>query len=139
VSSAPEQEIHRWSPFRGGHEMATSVQHRSSHREVSELIARLTEAAGPQIVEVIADQLASAGDRRAIHPLLQRLGDSHVQPGTDTEDAVCGALVALGVMCSPGNGMFYFLPRRLLADDVVDTIREMGTAIPWRYFDTKRV
>ena len=90
-------------------------------------------------MEAIADELGVACDRRAIRPLLMRLGDSCVQDDPDIEDAVCRALVALDVMCSPGNQTFFFLPRRLLPDDVVATIRELGVAIPWRYFDTRRV
>ena len=119
--------------------MATSVVHRLSQTEVSELIARLVESTNPRELEAIADQLGHTGDRRAIRPLLTRLGDGHVQEDPDREAAVCGALVSLDVMCNRGHGSFFFRPRRLLADDVVDTIRELGSAIPWRYFDTRHV
>jgi len=119
--------------------MGTSVAQRAPRDEVAVLIVGLISATSPRDVEAAADRLAAAGDRRAIRPLLQRLGDQQVQGDVDVEDAVCSALVSLDVMCSPGNQIFHFLPRRMLHDDTVTVIRELGMAIPWRYFDTKHV
>jgi hypothetical protein len=119
--------------------MATTVVHPASRDEVSVLIVHLIKAKSAREIEGLADLLGAAGDRRAIRPLLQRLGDRQVYDDVDTEDAVCGALVVLGVMCSPGNQIFHFLPRDVLAEDVIDVIRELGMAIPYRYFETKHV
>ena len=84
-------------------------------------------------IELIADQLGATGNRCAIRPLLTRLGDSRVQDDADVEDAVCRALVALGVMSSSGNRSFAFRPRHLLAPDAADAVRALGPAIPMRY------
>ena len=117
----------------------TSVAHRPTRAEVSELIVLLVQATGAREVQGLAAQLGAGGDARAVRPLLRRLGDPHVQASADAERAVCEALVALDVMCGPRDGGFHFVPRRRLSDDVVATIRELGSALPWRYFDTKHV
>jgi hypothetical protein len=119
--------------------MTTSVEQRVSRSEASELIGRLSDASAPKDVGVIAAELAGAGDPRAISPLLYRLGECEVQADSEASDAVCRALVALDVMCSRDGSTFHFLPRRRLPDDVVDVIRELGSAIPWAYFDTSHV
>jgi hypothetical protein len=62
-----------------------------------------------------------------------------VQHDADVEDAVCGALISLGVMCASGDHCFRLRPRRVLSDDVVDTIREFSRAIPWQYFGTQTI
>ena len=90
--------------------MAITDVERSSGEVVSELIVRLVGTTKPREIELIADLLAAERDRRAIRPLLMRLGDSYVQEDADIEDAVCSALVALDVMCSHGNRTFFFLP-----------------------------
>ena len=119
--------------------MTTQVENRQAGPTVEELIALLSQATHPREIELIADHLAEARDRRAIRPLLMRLGDCHVQEDPDIEDAVCGALVALDVMWSSGNLSFGLRPRRVLSDDVVETIRECAGVIPWRYFGTRRI
>jgi hypothetical protein len=116
--------------------MTTKVEHRSTGPDVDELIAVLGETTDPQVIELVADELNAARDRRAIRPLLMHLGDRRVQDDPDVEDAVCHALISLGVMCSTGNVSFSLRPRRALADDVVETIRELAPVIPWRYFGT---
>jgi hypothetical protein len=119
--------------------MTPDVEKRVPRREASELIGRLTEATAPKDVEVIATELAAASDPRAIRPLLHRLGECEIQADADASSAVCRALASLGVMCSRDGSTFQFLPRRRLPDEVVDVIRELGSAIPWAYFDTSHV
>ena len=106
---------------------------------VEELIVRLIATTNPLEIELIADELGAAHDRRAIRPLLMRLGDCKVQEDADVEDAVCSALMALGTMCSSGNRSFHFRPRQELPEDVVTTVRELAPAIPWRYFGSARI
>jgi hypothetical protein len=114
--------------------MTTKVEHRPAGPVAAELIALLGRTTEPREIETIAYQLSVAGDRRAVRPLLMRLGDCHVQEDADVEDAVCRALVALDVMCSAGNLSFAFRKPHLLAPDVVETVRDLGPAIPMRYF-----
>jgi hypothetical protein len=116
--------------------MTTKVERRSTGPDVDELIAVLAETTDPQMIELVADELNAARDRRAIRPLLMHLGDPRVQDDPDVEDAVCHALIALGVMRSTGNLTFSLRPRQALSEDVVETIRELAPAIPWRYFGT---
>ena len=66
-------------------------------------------------------------------------GKHELAVDTDVEDAVCSALMALGVMSSSGNLSFRFRPRRELSDDVVEAVRDLSGAIPWRYFGTARI
>jgi len=114
--------------------MRTEVNGWRTGPAVEELMLFLIQATDARLIEVLADQLGAAGDRRAIRPLLMRLGDCHVQEDPDVEDAVCGALVALDVMCRSGNLSFSLLSPEVLADDVVETIGELCAAIPRRYF-----
>ena len=116
--------------------MTTQVQRRPTNPTVEELVVLLAQTTEPRGVAAIADQLRAVRDPRAIRPLLMRLGDPEVQEDRDAEDAVCRALTALGVMRCSGNLSFSLRPRRDLADDVVETIRELAPTIPWRYFGT---
>jgi hypothetical protein len=116
--------------------MTTSVERRAPGSVVAELLASFNQATDPREIETVADQLGAAGNPRAIRPLLMRLGDWQVQGDADVEDAVCQALVALGVMRSSGNLSFAFVPRHLLEAEVVETVRELGPAIPMRYLLT---
>ena len=119
--------------------MTTKVEPRPVSAAFDDLLVLLTQTSNPRTIEVVADQLGAAHDRRAIRPLLMRLGDCCVQEDRDVEDAVCRALVALDVMCCSGNLSFSLRPRRDLADQVVETIREMAGTIPWRYYGTPRI
>ena len=119
--------------------MTTQVDLRPASAAFDELIGLLARTSNPRTIEVIADQLGATHDCRAIRPLLSRLGDDRVQEDRDVEDSVCRALVALGVMCCSGNLSFSLRPRRDLADDVVETIRELVGTIPWRYYGTPRI
>ena len=119
--------------------MSIQVEYRPTSASFEELIVLLAQTNNPRTIEVIADQLGETHDRRAVRPLLMRLGDDRVQEDRDMEDAVCRALVALGVMCCSGNLSFSLRPRRDLSDDVVGTIREVAGTIPWRYYGTPRI
>jgi hypothetical protein len=117
--------------------MNTRFERRNSDAAVEELIARFNHATHPREIETIADSLGAAGDTRAIRPLLMHLGDCQVQADTDVEDAVCGALISLGVMCASDTHCFRLRPRRALSDDAVGAVREFSGAIPWQYFGTR--
>jgi hypothetical protein len=84
-------------------------------------------------IEVLADRIGASGDPQAVRVLLLRLGEWPVQEDPDVEDAVCGALVRLGVMHSRGNQTFAFRPRHELPPDVVDLVRKLGNVVPMRY------
>jgi hypothetical protein len=98
-----------------------------------ELVARFERAIGPCEIAAIAIQLGDTGEHCAIRPLLTRLGERAVQAQPDLADALCAALVALGVMWTCGACNFAFRPRHLLEPDVVDAITELGPAVPMRY------
>jgi hypothetical protein len=71
------------------------------------LIDAFSTATHPVQIEQRADLLRLVGDERAVPVLLGRLCESRVNDDPDVEDAVCGALVALGVMERRGNQRFY--------------------------------
>ena len=77
--------------------MTTGVENRQSGL-VDYLIAALAQATRPRDIELIAAHLGDVGDPRAIRPLLARLGDAKVHGDSYVEDAVCRALIALGVI-----------------------------------------
>jgi len=112
--------------------MTTHVEEPSTL--TAELIAEFECATRPCRIEFLADRLGATGDPRAVRPLLARLGDCRVQEYSDVEDALCGALVSLGVMRASGNMTFAFRPRHLLPPEVVEAVRELGPAVPMRYF-----
>lgn len=118
--------------------MTIGVDGRLSDLTIEALIARLDASSNPSEIELIADQLRVAGDHRAIRPLLAHLGDGPVQDDPNVEDAVCRALMALGVMCSSGRFTFSLRPRRVLDAEALEAIRETVGSIPWRYFGTAR-
>jgi hypothetical protein len=116
--------------------MRSDGERRQAGPAVEELMVFLLQATDGRAIELVADQLGGAGDRRAIRPLLMRLGDCRVQEDPDVEDAVCCALVALEVMDCSGNLSFSFLRPEVLAGEVADTIRELAGMIPRRYYGT---
>jgi len=119
--------------------MTNNVEGRPTGAVVDDLIAILAKTTHARVVEVVADRLGAAGDRRAIRPLLMCLGSLHVQDNTDVEDAVCRALEALGVMCSTGNLSFCLRPCQALDEDVVETIRELAGMVSGRYYGTQQI
>lgn len=59
--------------------------------------------------------------RSVISTLLSRLGDSQVQDD-DVRDAVCSALVELGIMVKLGNLTFVFRKQESLTRTVLDML-----------------
>src|ERR1700722_7376023 len=104
--------------------MAVNVDRRPTDATVEELIELLDRTTDPSVIEMVANRLAATRDHRAIRPLLMHLGDRLVQDDAEVEDAMCHALMALGVMCSTGDLSFSLRPRRAFTDDVAETIRE---------------
>jgi hypothetical protein len=103
----------------------------------SELLQEFERTNDPRLIEALADRIGASGDERAVQALVSRLGDWPVRENPDVEDAVCGALVALGVMRSSGNQSFAFLPRHELPDGVFELVRQLGCVVPMRYLDVR--
>lgn len=98
-------------------------------------IAEFRECQDFERLEKLADKVGNAGNKKeAIKPLLYRLGDDHVQDDRDVEDAVCAALVKLGVMRTMGNLNFRFLEKSLLPSGVPELLEEYIALIPRKYF-----
>lgn len=97
------------------------------------LIQDFAKANDAEELSRLADDLGEAGDPEAITVLLHRLGDQKVQDDPDVEDAVCSALVRLGVMEKRGNLNFRFVNRSLLAPAVVTWIDEHRAWVPMKY------
>ena len=109
---------------------------RESTKEINliSLIAEFRECQDFERLEKLADRIGNAGDKEVIEPLLYRLGDDHVQDDPDVEDAVCRALVKLGVMRTMGNLNFKFLEKSLLPGGVFELLEEYISLIPRKYF-----
>jgi hypothetical protein len=105
---------------------------------VPELIAELEQTRDARRLEIVADLLGAARDRRAVAPLLRRLGDPLVLENAYAEDAVCAALVALGVMRAYGASRYGLLPRHELDRDTATALAELDAGVPLRYFLTRR-
>ena len=101
---------------------------------LAELISEFERTEDLLQLEVIADVLGASNDNRAITPLLRRLGCPLVERNADAEDAVCGALLRLGVMWCSSTGRYVFVPAHAMDRDTVETIRELDASIPMRYF-----
>ena len=100
---------------------------------LEEIIGEFKKSQNFQRIEELADIIGDIGDRRAIEPLLYRLGDTYVQEDPDVEDAVCEALVKLGVMRKIGNLNYKFLDKTLLSDDVLRLLEKYKILIPRKY------
>jgi hypothetical protein len=109
---------------------------RESTKEINliSLIAEFRECQDFKRLEKLADRIGNAGNKEVIEQLLYRLGDDHVQDDPDVEDAVCTALVKLGVMRTMGNLNFRFLEKSLLPSGVLELLEEYISLIPRRYF-----
>ena len=114
--------------------MATSIDRRAGSLPVEELIPLLAQTTDASTIAEVADQLGATRDPRVIRPLLEQLRDPQVQAAPAAEHAVCRALVAVGVMRCSGEESYSLRPRRDLADDVVETIRDLVEGFPARYF-----
>src|SRR5690242_16945434 len=73
-------------------------------------------------IEIRADRLSEWNDPATMDVLLYRLGDAQVQEDPDVEDAVCSALVKLGVMERRGNRNFRFRLREELSDEAQELV-----------------
>lgn len=98
------------------------------------LIEHFADAHESTELERLADDLGETGDPAAIQPLLGRLSDSKVQDDADVEDAVCGALVKLGVMEKLGNLNYRVSDASELPETVSVWIAEHRAWIPGKYF-----
>jgi hypothetical protein len=103
-------------------------------KDAVRMIEEFRHATDLQKIEQLADNLADGGERRAIGPLLYRLGDFQVQADPDVEDAVCGALVKFGVMLRLGNLNFRFEHDSKLDVQVRKMFEEYRVWIPRKYF-----
>ena len=100
---------------------------------VAALLVELRAAVQGRRIEELADRLARTGDIRAIEPLIGRLGDLPVQEDPDVEDAVCAALVDLGVMHRDGNLLFAFEPDGALSSQARAALRKHEQSVPRKY------
>ena len=92
-------------------------------------------------IEDCADSLGKTCERSrlaAVDALLYRLGDEPVQEEPDVEDAVCRALVRLGVMQQKGNLSFTLFPDAFLSHAIRKLVRKHAMSIPRRYRMTDR-
>lgn len=105
-----------------------------NHDELSALIEKFRNTNNLTELENIADQLGTIGNERAIESLLYRLGDNQVQEDPDVEDAVCDALVKLGIMTRIGNLNFRFINSSLMKKDFLAIIEKYKRSIPNKYF-----
>ena len=90
---------------------------RSNVVAVPELIAELEQTTDARRLEIAADLLGAARDPRAVAPLLKRLGDPLVAKHEYVEDAVCAALVALGVMRTSRSRRYALAARATSSDE----------------------
>lgn len=102
-------------------------------REIAGLITEFKESQDSERIEALADKLGETDDRQVIEPLLYRLGDSRVQEDPDIEDAVCTALVRLGVMQKLGNLNFRFVDESSMPEGIMNLIKKYERWIPRKY------
>lgn len=96
--------------------------------EYEVLIATLANTRDAVAVERIADSVRRDSGANVAAALLKRLGDALVQEDRDAEDAVCDALVRLGLMRRLGNLRFVF------ADSMGDQpLERYGIRTPRKY------
>lgn len=85
-------------------------------------------------IEQRADLLRLLCDQRAVPALLARLCESRVNDDADVEDAVCGALVALGVMQGFGNRRFRVRRLDSLSASARQAVEQHLAFVPRRYW-----
>jgi len=79
--------------------------------DINDRIDAFLRANSCEAIEAAADRLGDIANPSVLDALLYRLGDAPVQEDPDVEDAVCSALVSLGVMHRLGNRNFRFVFR----------------------------
>lgn len=107
-----------------------------SNSELETILYEFADCRDLRRLEELADRIGVIGDQRAIEPLLQRLGDDHVQEDPDVEDAVCDALVKLGTMRKIGNLNYRFLPNTQLPNGVSEILVQLRQLIPRKYIES---
>lgn len=101
---------------------------------VERLIDAFSTAIHPTQIEQQADLLRLLGDERAVPALLERLCESRVNNDPDVEDAVCGALVAFGIMERLGNRRFCLRRDDQLTPGARQALTERRAFVPRRYW-----
>jgi hypothetical protein len=101
------------------------------------LIEHFAQANDLEEIERLADDLGNAHDPAAIDILLYRLGDGKIQSDADTEDAVCAALVQLGVMTKRGNLNYRILADEALPPEAKTALSRYGQLIPQKYYSSR--
>lgn len=105
-------------------------------REFTEMVEAFRGAEHMEEIEDLADNLGKAAERTrnaAVDVLLYRLRDDPVQEEPDVEDAVCRALVRLGVMQDRGNLTFSLVPDEFLSHAMRQVVKKHSMTIPMRY------
>jgi uncharacterized protein with von Willebrand factor type A (vWA) domain len=106
-----------------------------SKKDVVSIIDEFSRAKDFSEIERLADELGDFSDDRASEALIRRLSDIQVQEDPDVEDAVCSALVKLGLMKKLGNLNFRVLPQNELQDMQRKLVyEEYSMQIPFKYF-----
>ena len=115
--------------------MTTKLERRPSGASGGRaLIRALRPSHASREIELLADYLGDEQRPRRDPPARSCISATLRCGRTpDVEDAVCRALMALGVMCTSCDHVFRLRPRPALADDVVAAIREFSGTIPWQY------
>ena len=98
------------------------------------LIEHFAQAKDLEEIERLADDLGDAQDPEAIGILLYRLGDGKIQSDADCEDAVCAALVQLGVMTKRGNLNYRFLAYEALPQEAKTALSKYEELVPRKYY-----
>lgn len=127
---APARIVVRRPGRPGDTEIATDT---ATDTAIDDLVGAFLRARDPRQIEWGADRLGASGDPRVICPLLGRLGDATTLDDPDVEDAVCGALVALGVMEQRGNLDFALCPADVLPAAAREALAASPVGVPGRY------
>jgi hypothetical protein len=100
------------------------------------LVEHFAQASDLVEIERLADDLGTTHDPEAIDILLYRLGDGKIQSDADAEDAVCSALVELGVMLKRGNLNYRFLADEALPPAARAALGKYAPLIPRKYYSS---
>lgn len=89
------------------------------------LIAAFLKETDLHTLEELADNLALIDRESTRLALLSRLADSRVRDDDDTFDAVCSALVQLGVMIQRGNMNYVLDPQGLTSPALANAAAQL--------------
>jgi hypothetical protein len=107
----------------------------TNNLKIDEILNEFRVCQDFQRLEVLADLIGQEGDARAIPALFARLGDDRVKEYPDVEDAVCGALVKLGVMRKLGNLNFKLTDLATMDVEINRSLEKFRQWIPTKYFE----